>query len=95
VKSYEFKTKTSAELAKWIKAITHCIGKNKNHLIPKIDQFWKFRLISASEFEVKADTSDILLFTGDQMGAKLQRLVTRSRFGRFLQSLIRPCSPCA
>ena len=84
VKSYEFKTKTSAELAKWIKVITYCIDKNKKHLIPKIDKFWKFRLITTSEFEAKADTGDILLFTGDQMGAKLQRLVTRSRFGKFL-----------
>lgn len=84
VKRYEFKTKAHTELLKWVKTIIHCIEKNKNPLVPEVEKFWKFRLISESEFESKADTGDILLFTGVQMGAKLQRLVTRSRFGSLL-----------
>jgi hypothetical protein len=33
----------------------------------------------------KADTGDLLLFSGSRLGCKLQRFFTRSRFGTFLR----------
>lgn len=94
VKCFEFKTRTAGELARWVKAITACIERNKGkEVIPRVEKFWKFRLISESEFETKADTGDVLLFTGSQMGAKLQRLVTRSRFGTSPRNRTRSCRP--
>ena len=46
--------------------------------------------MSNQEFEKNADTCDVLLFTGSHIGSKLQRLVTRSRFGMKL-SYYRSC----
>lgn len=84
-KSFEFKVKTRKELIDWIKVMKYYIEKNKKNdwkeVMPAIDKFWKFRLINEKDFIAKADTGDILLFTAAQIGAKLQRLLTRSRFG--------------
>lgn len=91
-KTYEFKTKTNKELINWTKIINKLIDKNNGKYlkIPKIDKFWKFILMSNQEFEKNADTCDVLLFTGSHIGSKLQRLVTRSRFGMKL-SYYRSC----
>ena len=34
------------------------------------------------EFREQADTGDILLFTGTSFTCKIQRMITRSRFGK-------------
>lgn len=78
---------TKKDFKEWIDIIKYCIKNHKlnreNYLKPTIERFWKFKLISEMEFSSRAETGDILLFTRDNIGSKVQRMFTGSRFGIF------------
>jgi len=86
-KSYTFRVKSRTELQEWTQVVWFYIEKtrqiNWKSVMPKISGFNKFRMMTIKEFKNKASTGDILLFTSSLIGSKIQRLVTRSRFGIF------------
>ncbi len=85
-KSFTFRVINLDELNKWVRAIAYHIEKNRTvvdypRVMPRINYYWKFRLISEKDFLGRVETGDLLLFTGGRVACKLQRLITRSRFG--------------
>ncbi|CAG9329567.1 unnamed protein product [Blepharisma stoltei] len=81
----ELKAKSSQELADWAFALHFHInsseGKKKDlATLNQKKEFWKFDRISDAQFRQSASTGDILLFRSKNIAAKVQRVLTRSKF---------------
>lgn len=48
--------------------------------ISRTSKFWRWDRITNAQFKAMASTGDILLFSGKNLAAKAQRLVTRSKY---------------
>ncbi len=89
-KSFTFRALDATTLHEWVQAIFLNIDKNKPSALPDkhpslfmIDEFWRYKTILHSAVLGKADTADLLLFSGNRFACKVQRFLTRSRFGIF------------
>jgi len=86
IKSYTFQAKAEDQFDEWTEAINITIENNKNNgwkmIMPKIKKFWKYKILTYIELKLKSRTGDILLFAGKHIGSRVQRTITRSRFGK-------------
>jgi len=92
-KQFIFRSKNKDDLLKWVHAISYHIEKCKMvdyaKVFPTVNYFWKFRILPEKEFVQRVETGDLLLFTGDRIACKLQRMFTRSRFGILLLKILK------
>ena len=86
-KEFMFRASNARELQEWTQAIYLNIERSKPGSIKdgltlySIEKFWKHRTISHGEVLERADTADLILFSGKRFASKFQRFLTRSRFG--------------
>jgi hypothetical protein len=73
-----------SEVKQWSFAITSTLSQHHpNTKISRLspsDKFWKNSLISEPSFLKSAQSGDLLLFRGKNLGSKLQRCLTRSKY---------------
>jgi len=89
-KDFVFKAKNPDDLQEWSQSIFLNFSKFQqiasatlNSSLFSLEKFWKHRTIQHSVLLEKADTADLLLFSGTRFACKIQRFLTRSRFGIF------------
>lgn len=87
---------SKTDLEEWTSALNYAIEKNNNTnwamSIPKIEIFWKTHLIPEKKFNEKAMTGDLLLFSGKGFACEVQRILSWSRYGTPINTIIRSCS---
>lgn len=83
-RKFEFRVKDEKEAKEWYECIKKHIEQSKGVKdglkAPETDEFWKFKVISESQFIDIADTFDILLYHCNNTGATITRTYSNSKY---------------